>query len=123
MKSAVKNALTDKRHATSLSTLLRAAICALTCLCAGAAVGQVWLPAGNMVTSRDGHTATWLQTGQLLVAGGEDGNYTLASAELFDPATFQWTATGSMQTSRIFHTATLLPSGKVLVAGGRTITA
>jgi hypothetical protein len=128
MKSIVKNTLTDKRHATSIRTLLRAAICALTWFCAGAAVGQQWNSAGGMVTARTGHTATWLQTGQLLVAGGEDGNYTLASAEIFDPAKLfdrapTWMATGSMQTSRVFHTATLLPSGKVLVAGGRTITA
>ena len=74
-----------------------------------------------MITARAGHTATWLQTGQVLVVGGLDGSSNaLASAELYDPLSQTWTATGPMQTSRFFHTATLLPSGKVLVAGGRT---
>jgi N-acetylneuraminic acid mutarotase len=43
---------------------------------------------------------------------------TLASAELFDPATNQWTPRASLTDARVYHTATLLPSGQVLVVGG-----
>jgi hypothetical protein len=80
-----------------------------------------WSTTGRMVTQRDAnHTATLLQNGMVLVAGGDSGPK-LASArlaELFDPASGRWAKTGSMTTARVGHTATLLPDGKVLVAGG-----
>ena len=67
---------------------------------------------------RRDHTATLLPNGKVLVAGGRSGGSTLASAELYDPATGTWSATGVLATARYYHTATLLPNGKVLVAGG-----
>ena len=77
-----------------------------------------WTATGSLGTARDGHTATLLPSGKVLVAGGRYDRATLSSAELYDPATGTWTATGSLGTARYDHTATLLPSGKVLVAGG-----
>src|SRR5437868_7051110 len=73
---------------------------------------------GSLATARNGHTATLLPNGKVLVAGGQNGNSILTSAELYDPASGTWSATGSLATARAFHTATLLPNGKVLVAGG-----
>ena len=73
---------------------------------------------GSLGTARHGHTATLLPNGKVLVAGGYSGSGSLASAELYDPATGTWSATGSLGTARDHHTATLLPNGKVLVAGG-----
>ena len=69
------------------------------------------------------HTATLLQNGKVLVAGGLTTSWHSASAELYDPASGTWTATGSLNTARSYHTATLLPNGKVLVAGGFDSTA
>src|SRR5439155_2319481 len=77
-----------------------------------------WVTTGSMGTPRAFHTATLLQSGKVLVAGGYLKG-ALSSAELYDPASGTWTDTGSMGTERESHTATLLPSGKVLVAGGK----
>ena len=78
-----------------------------------------WTNTGQLATGRDGHTATLLPNGMVLVAGGQDSSGPSASVELYDPATGAWTITGSLNNAREFHTATLLPNGKVLVAGGR----
>jgi hypothetical protein len=73
---------------------------------------------GDMGTERAGHTATLLQNGKVLIAGGFNNTDVLATAELFDPATGTFTPTGIMTTTRFSHTATLLQNGEVLIAGG-----
>ena len=78
----------------------------------------LWTTAGNMVTPRDGHTATLLSSGKVLVAGGGGDFGAVSATELFDPGTGTWSATGSLALTHGGHTATLLPSGMVLVAGG-----
>ena len=73
---------------------------------------------GRMTGARCEHTATLLNNGNVLVAGGYNPATALASAELYNPAAGTFTATGSMTSARFFHTATLLNGGNVLVAGG-----
>ena len=76
-----------------------------------------------MLAPRVLHTATLLQDGQVLVAGGMTTNRTLqptAAAELYDPLSDNWTTTAPMASVRRAHTATLLPNAKVLVIGGNT---
>lgn len=73
---------------------------------------------GNLATARNGHTATLLPSGKVLVVGGSDGTMGLASAELYDPATGSWTATGSATALFVLAPAILLQNGKVLVVGG-----
>jgi plastocyanin len=78
---------------------------------------------GSLNTARDSHTATLLNNGLVLIAGGfgpvgGGSNGCVASAELYNPATGTFTLTGSLNTPRENHTATLLNNGMVLVAGG-----
>ena len=81
---------------------------------------------GSMHEIRAGHTATVLQDGTVLIAGGfkkgPDGHSQIYSrtVELFDPKTRSFVTTGNMNLARAGHTATLLSDGRVLIAGGFT---
>jgi N-acetylneuraminic acid mutarotase len=73
-----------------------------------------------MITGRSGGlTATRLNDGRVLVAGGSSGGFPLSNAELYDLGTGTWASTGDMGVARSGHTATLLKNGKVLVVGGQ----
>jgi len=77
---------------------------------------------GSMAFPRGQHSATLLQDGRVLVAGGigyVSGHYSYtATAELYDPALGTFSRTGSMKSARHCHTATLLTNGQVLITGG-----
>ena len=61
---------------------------------------------GAMIIPRQAHTATLLANGTVLITGGMDvHNQTIASAELYNPATGRFSRTGSMNVARVFHTA------------------
>ena len=78
-----------------------------------------WSAAGNLNNARRAHTATKLNDGRVLIAGGiGTSSDSLRSTELFDPETSTFTPTGNLNTARDSHTATLLTDGRVLVAGG-----
>jgi hypothetical protein len=65
-------------------------------------------------------SATLLQDGTVLIAGGDTGNNAgLQTAEIYNPGAGTFTPTkGMMITVRTSHTATLLNDGTVLIAGG-----
>ncbi|HUE57387.1 MAG TPA: kelch repeat-containing protein [Candidatus Udaeobacter sp.] len=74
--------------------------------------------AGRCSYLTPGFTATPLNNGQVLIAGGADPNGFIPAAELYDPSTGTFSLTGSLKTPRLGHTATLLPNGDALIAGG-----
>jgi hypothetical protein len=85
----------------------------------GATSGGLWQP-------RYGHTATELNDGTVLVAGGSDdfteppANSDL-SLEIYDRTSRQFAPLGPaarLSGNRFFHTATKLKDGRVLIAGG-----
>ena len=63
-----------------------------------------WSAAASLITGRGLATATLLRSGKVLVVGGEARNgglyETLASAELYDPATNTWSSAGNMSPRR-----------------------
>lgn len=86
-----------------------------------AAVPTRAVRAARMATARDGHTATLLPDGRVVVIGGERLNprrEMLASVEIYDPSTDTWSPSAPLPESRANHTATLLDDGTILVIGG-----
>ena len=85
-----------------------------------------WTQTGSMQGAREQQSATLLNNGQVLVAGGlnEGGfccsQFEYSSAELYNPAIGTWAPTASMAAKHAGQTATLLPDGWVVVAGGGT---
>jgi hypothetical protein len=78
--------------------------------------GDFFSLTGSMSTTRNLHTATTLQDGTVLVAGG----YQRSSAEVYSPSTGTTSVVGSMHAARWGQTATRLNNGLVLIAGGCT---
>lgn len=73
----------------------------------------------TMETTREGHTATLLEDGRVLVVGGlVDIQLPPTRAELFDPVAESFTPIGTLVEGRASHTASRLPNGQVVVAGG-----
>jgi hypothetical protein len=103
--------------------------CGTTCPIASSLIydpaAGAFLNTGNLNEPRFSHSATLLQDGRVLIAGG----YTLtgipaliteaSTYDIYDPSTGLFTSAGPMREPRAFHTATLLNDGRVLIAGGQ----
>ena len=77
-------------------------------------------PGPMMTVKRCHHTATLMEGGWVLLAGGVDGvTGALKTADLYDPTTKTFaTIPSPMRSERSGHTATLLKDGTVLISGG-----
>ena len=87
----------------------------------------VFTPIGNLRYPRSHHTATLLENGKVLIAGGCQFNLSISflfcstaipQTEIYDPATGMFTVGPNLQAPRLDHSATLLNTGQVLIVGG-----
>ncbi len=88
-----------------------------------ARASNAWTLRRPMPEAKYDMTATLLNTGRVLLAGGgtEPGGLlgmSLASAVVYDPATDEYDEVGAMNQPRERHYSALLADGRVLLAGG-----
>lgn len=80
---------------------------------------QAWSAGPGMAQSRWSHSATMLQSGDVLVAGGFHAVDSIATIAVYKPSSNSWVTPAALLTeARRGHTATRLKGGKVLFAGG-----
>ncbi len=84
-------------------------------------VTGTWTTTSSMTAARYEHAMERLPDGRVMVAGGFNGNSTLASAEIYNPTTATWAMTGSMNAGRGYTSMTPLSDGQVLISGGRRL--
>ncbi len=82
-------------------------------------MGGGFAPAPSMAGSRHHHTATRLQNGEVLMAGGADATgSTIPTSEVYLPIAREWLGTSAMLMSRAYHIGVELTDGRVLIGGG-----
>lgn len=82
-----------------------------------------WVGGGGTVPQVASHTATLLEDGRVLIAGGMTQGYygaslSLADTYLYDPVSNSFSLGPRLAFPRTDHTATRLGDGRVLIAGG-----
>jgi hypothetical protein len=85
------------------------------------ASGRFTATYGQMPYTMARHTATLLNDGTVLIAGGNNGDSIstgFRNASVYDPNSDTFLPTGSLKVARAAHTATLLSNGRVLLTGG-----
>ena len=82
---------------------------------------NAWTTVAPMTDARNGHTATLLLDGTVLVVGGaREQRQHLTSVERFDPKNNTWQVEKQLAVARWLHAAVLTSDGDVVVVGGRS---
>ena len=82
---------------------------------------NTWTTVAPMTDARNGHTATLLLDGTVLVVGGaREQRQHLSSVERFDPKTDGWHLEKPLHVARWLHAAVRTSEGDVVVVGGRS---
>jgi hypothetical protein len=74
--------------------------------------GTRFLEMTELKIGRQGHTATELADGRILVVGGENEDGPVSEAEIYDPAAGGFAAKARSLEARSLHTAILLADGR-----------
>jgi N-acetylneuraminic acid mutarotase len=82
---------------------------------------KAWRAVGALADARNGHTATKLLDGTVLVVGGaRPVHQHLSTVERFDPARNTFSTAAPLAQGRWLHDAVRLADGSVVVLGGRS---
>jgi hypothetical protein len=81
-------------------------------------VDRKWVAASPMIEPRSDHAAVALQTGMVMVIGGNQGPRLLQSVEIYDLKNDRWFRAAPLPLPRTELSAFTLADGRVLVAGG-----
>lgn len=79
---------------------------------------NTWKFAEDMNERRSEFSATLLNNGSVLVAGGFGENLSMNSAEIYDPSTEKWRSISPLHHKRALHQAIKLNDGRILLIGG-----
>jgi hypothetical protein len=71
-----------------------------------------------MVEARSNATATVLQDGRVLIAGGDRSGVASSTIEIFDPVALTFSFAGALASPRTDHAMARLSDGRVFIAGG-----
>lgn len=77
----------------------------------------IWETADNMVSPREGHAMALLTTGDVLAAGGSDGNAILATAEVYSVSANLWAVTASMPNGGRYGAQVASPGANINTRG------